>query len=100
MSHRLREISIRMALGAPPAEVLILVMTRGVALIGAGLGLGLVGAYGLTRFLESQLFGVSPTDLTVYAGVATLTAVVSLVARYLPARRAANLDPIVTLRFE
>lgn len=100
VSFRKREISIRIALGALPRDVLGLVMTRGVGLPGAGLGRGLVGAYGLTRLLESQLFGISPTDLSVYAGVAMLTSVVSLAACYLPARRATKVDPIVTLRFE
>jgi putative ABC transport system permease protein len=98
VSLRMREISIRLALGALPRDVLRLVMTRGVALIAAGLGIGLAGAYGLTRFLESQLYGVSPTDLPVYAGVAMLTLLVSLAACYLPARRATKVDPIVTLR--
>ncbi len=100
VSYRMREISIRIALGALPRDVLRLVMNRGVGLTGAGLGLGLVGAYGLSRLLQSQLFGISPTDLSVYAAVAMLTATVSLAACYLPARRATKVDPIVTLRFE
>jgi predicted permease len=100
VSLRLREISIRLALGALPRDVLRLVMSRGVGLIGAGLGLGLLGAYGLTRLLESQLYQVSPTELSVYAGVAALTVVVSLAACYLPARRATKVDPMVILRGE
>jgi len=97
---RRREMSLRMALGARAADVRRLVMARGVRLIAAGLSIGLVAAFGLTRLLSSQLYGVSPVDWRVYTAVTLLTLTVSLAACYLPARRAAKLDPMSSLRLE
>jgi ABC-type antimicrobial peptide transport system permease subunit len=100
VSQRRREIGIRMALGARASDLVGLVVREGLGLAGVGLALGLAGAFGLTRFLSSQLFGVAPTDPATFAAVATLLAVVALAATIAPAHRAASVDPIVTLRSE
>jgi putative ABC transport system permease protein len=100
VSLRMKEIGVRMALGARSADVLRLVMARGISLILAGLAIGLLGASGLSRFIESQLYQVSPVDWTVYSAVAMLVLVVSLAACYLPARRASRIDPNRTLHLE
>jgi ABC-type antimicrobial peptide transport system permease subunit len=77
-----------------------MVMSRGAALVGAGLVLGLVAASSLSRLLSSQLYGIGLTDTLVYSGVAVLTMAVGLGACYLPARQAARIDPMKTLRLE
>ncbi|HEV2423418.1 MAG TPA: ABC transporter permease [Terriglobia bacterium] len=100
VSRRTREIGVRMALGAEPGNVLSLVLGRASATITAGLAVGLVGAFVLTRFIESLLFGVKAADPPTFAGVALLLAIVALLATYLPARRAAKVDPMVALRYE
>jgi len=100
VSVRRRELGLRLALGAAPSEVLRMVMSRGATWIGAGLALGLVAASALSRFLASQLYGIGPTDGLVYSGVAVLTLVVGLGACYFPARQAARIDPMKTLRLE
>ena len=100
VSQRRREIGIRMALGARASDLVGLVMREGLGLAGAGLALGLAGAFGLTRFLGSQLFGVAPTDPATFAAVTTLLAIVALAATIAPAHRAASVDPLVTLRSE
>lgn len=100
VSRRTREIGIRMALGARPADVLRSVMQRGLWLILAGLALGFAGAVAASRALTSLLYGVSPTDPLTLVGVAILLAATALFACYWPARRATRVDPIVTLRSE
>jgi putative ABC transport system permease protein len=100
VSVRRRELGLRLALGAAPGDVLRMVISRGAALVGAGLVLGLVAASSLARLLSSQLYGVGPTDALVYSGVAVLTLAVGLGACYLPARQAARIDPMKTLRLE
>jgi len=100
VSQRRREIGIRMALGARGSDMVGLVMRQGLALAGAGLALGLAGAFGLSRFLSSQLFGVAPTDPATFAAVAALLGIVALAATIAPAHRAASVDPLVTLRSE
>jgi predicted permease len=100
VSQRTREIGVRMALGAARWDVNRLVLKEGVPLIVAGLALGLVGAFGLTRLMASLLFGVSPIDPVTFASVALTLAAVALLASYLPARRASGLDPTEALRWE
>ncbi len=98
--QREREIGVRVALGAPPARVLGLVLRQGMAPVAAGLAVGLVGALAATRVLGALLFEVRATDPVTYAAVIALLAGVALAASYLPARRAARGDPLVALRAE
>jgi predicted permease len=97
---RTREIGIRMALGARAGAVFARVVGRGLLLSGTGAGLGLLGAFAATRVLSAWLFGVSPTDPAVFAGVLLVLLFVSGLASALPARRAAHVDPLVALRDE
>jgi putative ABC transport system permease protein len=90
----------RMALGASRADVLSLVLRRGVSLIVIGLILGLAAALVVTRFLSTLLFGVSATDPLSFLGVSALLLCVGILASYLPARRATRIDPVVALRYE
>jgi putative ABC transport system permease protein len=100
VSQRTREIGIRMALGAGGMRVLRLVIIRAVILIVIGLVLGLAGAMGLTRFLASELFEVSPTDPMTFIVVTIGVTVVALIACLIPTRRAVSVDPTVALRYE
>jgi predicted permease len=100
VTRRAREIGIRLALGAPRAAVVSLVMRRGVMLTAIGLGLGLGGALLLTRLLRMALFTVSPTDPVVLVSAMLVLAAVALLASWVPARRAARVDPVVALRAE
>jgi putative ABC transport system permease protein len=100
VTQRTHEIGIRMALGAERGDVLGLVVRQGARLTAAGVIVGLAGAWGLTRFLTSFLFGVHPIDFGTYAEVSIVLASVSLLACYLPARRATRVDPTVALRYE
>ena len=100
VSQRTQEIGIRMALGAQAGDVLKLVLRNGVVLAVIGIALGLVLAWGLTRLMESLLFGVTPTDATTFASVSALLMLVVLVACYVPARRATHVDPLIALRNE
>ncbi|MBO0797799.1 MAG: ABC transporter permease [Blastocatellia bacterium] len=100
VERRTREIGVRIALGAQAADVFALVVGQGLKLALLGLGLGLVAAYLLTRFLESLLYGVRPTDPTTFVSVSLLLLAVAVLASWLPARRAAKLDPVVVLRHE
>ena len=98
VAERNREIGIRMAMGAEPESVRILVLRQGAALAAAGLALGVAGAFALTRFLGSQLYGVGTTDLRTFVVVPVVLGAVALVACYVPARRATRIDPVHALR--
>jgi len=98
VGRRTREIGLRMAMGARPGSVLTLVVRQGLALGALGIGLGLVGALAAGRVLEGFLYGVSGSDPLTLAGVALTVLLVVMVASWLPARRAAGVDPLVALR--
>jgi ABC-type antimicrobial peptide transport system permease subunit len=98
VSQRTREIGIRLALGAQTRQVRWMVIRRGAILAAAGLLAGLVGAYAGRRVLETQLYQVSPTDITTLAGAAAVLLLVALLASYIPARRAVSIDPVEALR--
>ena len=100
VAQRTAEIGVRMALGAPRANVVRAIVRRALVLAILGLGLGIAGALGVSRFLASFLFGVSPTDVVTLAGVAAVILIVSVCASYIPARRAAAVDPVSVLRSE
>ncbi len=100
VGQRTQEIGIRMALGAQAPEVIRMVIRQGLRLVVIGLGLGLIGALGLSRLLGSILYGVSPTDPLTFAGVGLLLIAAGTLACYIPARRAARIDPISALRYE
>jgi putative ABC transport system permease protein len=100
VGQRRHEIGVRMAVGAHPSEILRMILGQGMALALAGVALGLLGALWLTRLLQQLLFEVAPTDPLTYLGVAVLLGLAALVACYLPARRAARVDPIIALRTE
>jgi putative ABC transport system permease protein len=100
VSHRTREIGIRIALGAQRESVLRLVMGQGARLALAGVALGIVGALGLTQLMASLLFGVSARDWATFSFVPWIVLAMILAGCYIPARRAAKLDPVAALRQE
>jgi putative ABC transport system permease protein len=100
VSQRTQEIGVRVALGAQKSDVLRLIVGHGAMLGGVGVAIGLVGALAVTRFLRTLLFGVSPFDPVSFVGVSLTLTAIALVASYLPARRAARVDPVEALRYE
>jgi putative ABC transport system permease protein len=100
VAQRTKEFGIRMALGAQHGKVVGLVLGRGLLLVIIGLGAGLVGALALTRFLSGFLFGITATDPATFAVVSLLLAGIAILASYIPARRATQVDPLVALREE
>jgi ABC-type antimicrobial peptide transport system permease subunit len=100
VARRTREIGIRMALGARQASVLWMVMSETLTLAGIGVALGLAGAYAVTRLIQTQLFGVAPTDLLTLTAASLGIAAVTALAGYIPARRATVIDPMLALRWE
>jgi putative ABC transport system permease protein len=94
------EIGIRMALGAQTPQILRLVVRKGMRLILAGVAIGLFTSYFLTRILSNQIWGVSATDPSTFAGVTALVLLVGVLACLIPARRAARVNPLVALRYE
>ena len=100
VSQRTREIGVRMALGARPADVLRLILAEGLKLVLAGVVLGISASLLLTKLLEGMVYGVSMRDPLIFLLVNVLLVGVSLAACYIPARRAMRVDPIVALRYE
>jgi putative ABC transport system permease protein len=100
VSLQTQEIGIRMALGAQQSSILQMILTKGARLLATGILLGLFASYGLTRFLASQIWGVSATDPWTFTAVGAFVVAVGLGACFLPARRATQVDPLVALRYE
>jgi putative ABC transport system permease protein len=100
VSQRIHEIGVRMAIGARPLEIVLMILRQGMLLALVGVALGVASAFALTHALKSLLFGVTPTDPTTFGGVAAVLAAAAFAACYIPARRAAQIDPLRALRTE
>jgi predicted permease len=100
VGQRVREIGVRLALGAQPRDVLLMVLRQSAVTMGIGLGAGLVFAFGLARLIVSLLYGVSANSPVAFSATALVLAAVGLLASYIPARRAAKVDPMVALHYE
>jgi predicted permease len=100
VNQGVREIGIRVALGATRRNIVRLIVRQGMALALSGVAMGLAGAFLLTRLIRSLLFGVEATDPVTFVGIALLLGLVALLASYIPARRASRVDPLVALRYE
>jgi ABC-type antimicrobial peptide transport system permease subunit len=99
-ARRTREIGIRLALGAQTSDVRRLILRHGLSLTGVGILLGTIVSLATSRLISALLFGVAPTDPVTYAGVSIALAAVALLATWLPARRASQVEPLVALRYE
>jgi ABC-type antimicrobial peptide transport system permease subunit len=97
VARRQKEIGIRMALGARPVQVTAMVLGETAAPVGAGVAMGIVGAFGLTRLAEKMLYGVAPTDPVTFVMASAILILLALLAAYVPGRRAARLSPVETL---
>jgi len=100
VAQRTREIGLRVALGADRAQVLRMVLRQGLVLAALGVGLGLASGAAASRLLSSWLYGAGPADVLAYAAVGALFLVISTIASYLPARRAARINPLIALRVD
>jgi putative ABC transport system permease protein len=100
VSQRTQEMGVRIALGAGDRDVVRLVVGQGLSLAAIGVAIGLAGAFGVTRVIQSLLYNVTATDPISFGGVALFLALIAALASYLPARRATTVDPIVALRNE
>jgi putative ABC transport system permease protein len=100
VAQRTHEIGVRVAVGAEKSDIMRLILTEGMGIAVVGLGIGLLGAFGVSSLVKSQLFGVRATDPFTFLGVVLALAFVALAACYIPARRATRVDPMVALRYE
>ena len=100
VARRQKEIGIRMAMGARPAQLTGMVLAETAWPVGAGVAMGVAGALGVTRLAEKMLYGVAPTDPVTFAGASIILILLALLAAYVPSRRAARLSPVETLRCE
>jgi ABC-type antimicrobial peptide transport system permease subunit len=100
VSARTPELGIRLALGAAPAQIIKLILVDGAVLIAIGLTFGLAAAFAATRILQSQLYEVQTSDPLIFAMTVMVLMIIALAACYLPARRAARVDPLIALRRE
>ena len=100
VNRRFTEIGIRLALGAQRAQVLELILGQSLRLTAAGVGLGLIAAFAVTRYVRGMLFGLTPLDPATFVGVAALFSIVATIAALIPAHRATRVNPIVALRTE
>jgi ABC-type antimicrobial peptide transport system permease subunit len=100
VAQRFQEIGLRVALGARRAEVLRMVLTSAMAVVGVGVAIGLAAAFAVSRTVSSLLYGISATDPTTFLGVTLVLTVVALVASSIPALRASRVDPLVALRHQ
>jgi putative ABC transport system permease protein len=100
VTQRTHEIGIRMAIGANRADVFKMILGHGMKLALIGVGVGLVGAFALTRLMATMLFGVEPTDAMTFGSIAALLIGIALLACYLPGLRATKVEPTISLRYE